>query len=222
MKLAVVVPARDEQPHLTQCLDSLAPFRAAGDAVVVVDNGSVDATGAIARERGFETVVEPRTGRGRAVGAGYKAVRERTDWVLVVHADMIVAEGTREALAAAIGRAEGTVFGALGHRIDDPRRVFRAVEAGNRLRARVLGVSYGDQAQFFRVAALEASGGFPDLDEHEDLSLSLRLRRRGRALYLDRPVTIGSRHWDAGVIRTTLRNWRTVARLLATVPADLE
>ena len=132
MKLAVVVPARDEQARLPACLDSLAPFSAAGDPIVVVDNGSSDATGAIARERRFETIVEPQAGRGRAVAAGYRAVRERAPWVLVIHADMIVAAGTREAMAAAIDASPEAVTGALGHRIADRRLVFRAVEAGNR------------------------------------------------------------------------------------------
>jgi len=214
MKLAVVVPARDEQARLPACLESLAPFRAAGDTIVVVDNGSRDATGAIARERGFETIVEPLAGRSRAVAAGYRAVRERAPWVLVIHADMIVAAGTREAIAAAIAASPESVTGALGHRIADRRFVFRAVEAGNRLRAHGFGVPYGDQAQFFQVAAIESSGGFPDLDRHEDLELALRLRRRLKFLYVDHPVTIPARHWDRGVVRATLKNWWTVARRL--------
>ena len=212
MKLAVVVPARDEQARLPACLDSLAPFSAAGDPIVVVDNGSSDSTGAIARERRFETIVEPQPGRGRAVAAGYRAVRERAPCVLIIHADMIVAAGTREAMAAAIASSPESVLGALGHRIADRRLVFRAIEAGNRLRARFLRVPYGDQAQFFRVAAIEASGGFPSLDRHEDLALALRLRRLGKVIYLDQPVTIPARHWDQGVVRATLKNWWTVAR----------
>ena len=214
MKLAVVVPARDEQDRLPACLDSLAPFRAAGDTIVVVDNGSRDATGAIARERGFETIVELRPGRGQAVGAGYSAVRERASWVLVIHADMIVAAGTREAMAAAIEASPGSVTGALGHRIAGRRFMLRAVEAGNRLRARSFGFPYGDQAQFFQVAAIEASGGFPGGDVHEDLELALRLSRRGKFLYVDHPVTIPARHWDRGVVRATLKNWWTLARRL--------
>jgi glycosyltransferase involved in cell wall biosynthesis len=212
MTFAVIVPARDEQALLPACLDSLSPFRAAGDPMVVVDNGSRDATGVIARERGFETIVEPRAGRGRAVAAGYRAVRDRARWVLVVHADMVAAAGTRDVLAAATAESSDVVAGALGHRIDDRRIVFRAIEVGNRLRARFLGVSYGDQAQFFSVAAIETSGGFPDLDEYEDLHLVLRLKRLGRLRYLDHPVTIPSRHWDGGIVRTTLRNWRIAAR----------
>ncbi len=212
MKLAVVVPARDEQLRLPACLASLGPFRRAGDPIVVVDNGSRDSTGSIARHSGFETVVEPRRGRGRAVAAGYRAVRERASWVLVIHADMVVAEGTREALVAATAASPGCVAGALGHRIDDRRPVFRLIEAGNRLRARSLDLPYGDQAQFWQVTAIEATNGFPDLDQYEDLELALRLRRFGKVIYVDHPVTIPSRHWERGVVRATLRNWRIAMR----------
>ena len=222
MSLAVIVPARDEQLVLPACLDSLTPFRAAGDPVVVVDNGSRDETGAIARGRGFETIVEEQAGRGCAVAAGYRAVRQRVSWVLVVHADMVVAAGTREALAAAIAASPETLAGALGHRIDDRRPVFRAIEAGNRWRARFLGVPYGDQAQFFSVAAIEASSGFPVMGRHEDLQLVLRLRRLGKVIYVDHPVTIPSRHWAGGVVRTTLKNWKVALSVAVGGPGNLE
>ena len=222
MRLAVIVPARDEHLSLPACLDSLTPFRAAGDIVVVVDNGSRGATGAIAQGRGFETIVEKQAGRGRAVAAGYRTVRERASWVLVVHADMIVAAGTREALTADVAAFPGSVTGALGHRIDDRRLVFRAIEAGNRLRARVLGVPYGDQAQFFSVAAIEASNGFPDLDRYEDLHLALRLRRLGKSIYVDHPVTIPARHWANGVVRATLKNWKVAVSVVIGGTGKLE
>jgi glycosyltransferase involved in cell wall biosynthesis len=212
VRLAVVVPVRDESLLLPACLDSLSEFRTAGDPVVVVDNGSRDATAAIARERGFETLDEPRPGRGRAVASGYRAVRDRASWVLVIHADMVVAAGSRDALAAALAGSPQAVVGSFGHLIADKRLVFRAIESGNRLRARAFGVPYGDQAQFFSVAAVEATGGFPDIERCEDLEVALRLRRIGTVLYLDRPVTIPSRHWERSIVRTTLSNWRIAAR----------
>jgi len=212
VRLAVVVPARDESLRLPGCLDSLREFRAAGDPIVVVDNGSRDATGAIARQRGFETLDEPRSGRGRAVASGYRAVRDRASWVLVIHADMVVAAGSRDALAVALAGVPQAVIGSFGHLIADRRLVFRAIEAGNRLRARVFGLPYGDQAQFFSVAAVEATGGFPDIERCEDLELALKLRRIGTVLYLERPVTISSRHWSRSVVRATLANWRIAAR----------
>ena len=73
-------------------------------------------------------------------------------------------------------------------------------------------LTYGDQAQFVRVAAVEAAGGFPEIPRYEDLELSLRLRPLGQWLSVDCPVLIPSRHWTRGVVRTTLGNWRDALR----------
>ena len=45
------------------------------DEVIVVDNGSTDATAARAREAGARVVSEPQRGYGRACAAGVAAVR---------------------------------------------------------------------------------------------------------------------------------------------------
>lgn len=214
MRVGVLVPARDEEGFLARCLDSLGAFRSAGDPILVVDNASADGTAATARGRGVEVVAEPRPGRGWAVGTGYRALSARCDWILVVHADMVVSEGARAAIAEAVAARPRLVLGALGHRIDDPRPVFRLLEAGNRFRARRLGLPYGDQGQFFSVAALERAGGFPEVEALEDVALARRLRRAGTRVYLDEPVRIPARHWERGVVRTTVRNLSTVAASL--------
>ena len=58
------------------------------------------------------------------------------------------------------------------------------IEYLNELRTVFLGLSFGDQGQFFRRAAIIAEGGFPKLPLMEDVELSLRLRAAGPVLYL--------------------------------------
>jgi glycosyltransferase involved in cell wall biosynthesis len=216
VRLGVVVPARNEAAGIGACLDSLREFAAAGDPVLVVDNGSTDDTAEVARGRGIEVVFEPRRGRGHALATGYRAARDRSDWILFVHADMVLPPGTRAEMMRALDAHPSAVGGALGHRIEDPRLRFRLVEAGNRFRARRLKLSYGDQAQFWRVFAIEARGGFPEVERMEDLVLSARLKRAGEILFLDLPVAIPARHWHRGVVSTTARNWWTTVRYLTT------
>jgi hypothetical protein len=93
--------------------------------------------------------------------------------------------------------------GCFGHRFDSSRTVYRLVEAWDSVRAR-LGVSYGDQAQFFRRELVERSGGFPDLALMEDVELSRRLGALGRPVYLNRPVVVSPRRFER------LGWWRTV------------
>ncbi|MFH5821539.1 glycosyltransferase family 2 protein [Georgenia sp. AZ-5] len=73
--VSVVIPARDDAPALARCLDALAAQRVRPAEVVVVDNGSRDATAAVAAARGARVVSEPLPGIPAAAAAGYDAAR---------------------------------------------------------------------------------------------------------------------------------------------------
>ena len=62
------------------------------------------------------------------------------------------------------------------------------LRATSNLRARWLGLIFGDQAMFIRRSTFDELGGFPDLPLMEDLELSLMLRGRGRG----RVVVLGA------------------------------
>jgi glycosyltransferase involved in cell wall biosynthesis len=73
-RLAVIIPARDEEAALPFLLVRLA--QQGVERVVVVDNGSTDATGEAARAGGAYVVEEPRKGYGRACLAGIRYLEE--------------------------------------------------------------------------------------------------------------------------------------------------
>jgi len=73
--VSVVVPVRDDARHLDACLTLLARQTRLPDEVVVVDNGSRDASGDVARRHGARVVHEPRVGIPAAAAAGYDAAR---------------------------------------------------------------------------------------------------------------------------------------------------
>ena len=72
-RVVAVVPALDEEHCIADVVSGVAPHV---DRVVVVDNGSVDATARVAREQGADVVSEPRRGYGRACLAGLVRARE--------------------------------------------------------------------------------------------------------------------------------------------------
>ena len=87
-RMAVVIPAMDEEEAIGEAIDALPPELRG--RVVVVDNGSRDGTARVARQRGAEVVQEPRPGYGRAclAGLGYlEGAVPPTDVVLFVDAD---------------------------------------------------------------------------------------------------------------------------------------
>jgi hypothetical protein len=62
----------------------------------------------------------------------------------------------------------------------------------------LLGLSFGDQGQFFRRAAIMAGGGFPNLPLMEDVELSVRMREAGPMLYLGGGLVSSDRRWRKG------------------------
>lgn len=73
--VSVVIPVRDDAGHLDACLTLLATQTHPPDEVVVVDNGSSDASADVARRHGARVVHEPRPGIPVAAAAGYDAAR---------------------------------------------------------------------------------------------------------------------------------------------------
>jgi glycosyltransferase involved in cell wall biosynthesis len=75
-RIAVVIPAKDEDPTIGALLDRISEVSVPGHDLypIVVDDGSTDATAAIARGRGAEVVVHPQNrGLGAAVRTGLRA-----------------------------------------------------------------------------------------------------------------------------------------------------
>ena len=73
LRISVVVPCKDDAVMLRRCLAALRAQGRRADEVVVVDNGSLDDSAAVARARGARVVVEPEPGIPAASAAGYDA-----------------------------------------------------------------------------------------------------------------------------------------------------
>ena len=83
--VSVIVPARNEAQTIARVVSVLADMPDVGE-VVVIDNGSTDATADLARGAGATVISEVQTGMGHAVRAGIAAARH--DWVMKVDADL--------------------------------------------------------------------------------------------------------------------------------------
>ncbi len=80
--VTLIIPARNEATSIAPTLREIPPII---DHVIVVDNGSNDATAAIARAHGAKVVYEARVGYGAACQAGIK--RARGDLLAFMDAD---------------------------------------------------------------------------------------------------------------------------------------
>ncbi|MEX0675892.1 MAG: TIGR04283 family arsenosugar biosynthesis glycosyltransferase [Pirellulales bacterium] len=205
MRLAVIIPTLNEEAAIAQALESLLAQKNDLDLVIVADGGSTDGTLAVAQQHGATIVAVGKPGRGGQVAAALRELDHEV--ILIVHADMIVPSGALALVRQSLVEKPECPGGCLGHRFDGARRMLRWTEWWDERRAR-RGMSYGDQAQFFRRELLAAHGGFPDQPIMEDVELSRRLKRLGRPIYLDCPVVVSARRYARlGWLRTTLANF---------------
>ena len=86
----------------------------------------------------------------------------------------------------------------------------RLLEVANDLRAVYLGISFGDQVQFFRRRPIVEHDVYPAIPLMEDVELSLRLQGLGRRVFLFGDVVVSARSWQVKGVR---RVW-PIARLL--------
>jgi rSAM/selenodomain-associated transferase 2 len=202
--LSVIVPVLDEAADIADTLAALAPLRARGVEVIVVDGGSRDGTPELARPLVDRVLTAPR-GRAAQMNAGAAAARGNV--FLFLHADTRLPPQADRLIHD--GLARGPAWGRFDVRIDGARRLLPMVAAFMNTRSRVTGIATGDQAIFVTRAAFAASGGFPDIALMEDIALSRRLKRFGRPSCLRARVATAGRRWDSnGVIRTIVMMWR--------------
>ena len=71
--ISVIVPSLNDADYLAVCLDALAKQTRRADEVIVVDNGSTDATAEVARAAGARVVDQPVRGIWPATAAGFDA-----------------------------------------------------------------------------------------------------------------------------------------------------
>jgi rSAM/selenodomain-associated transferase 2 len=171
--LSVVIPTLNAAARLRPCLKAVKAWPGALE-IVVIDGGSDDDTVAIAHAQDAKVLPSER-GRGLQLERGGAAAK--SDWLLFLHADTVLAPAWTQA-ALAMMRAEGRARAATFRlRLDDPSPAARRVERLVAWRCERLGLPYGDQGLLIPRALYDSVGGYRKLPLMEDVDL---IRRIGR------------------------------------------
>ncbi len=204
MYLSVIVPALDEGAEIAAALRTLAPVRARGGEIILVDGGSGDDT--VAQARPFvDCVIQSAPGRAVQMNAG--AAAARGDWLWFVHADSRVDAGAVADLEAMAERSRRR-WARFGVRLSGRRSLFRTIAFFMNARSCLTGIATGDQAIAVQRALFESVGGYPEQPLMEDIALSRMLRARGRPACLPARITTSSRRWEQrGPWRTIWLMW---------------
>jgi len=88
MKVVAIVPSYNSGPALVSVLEGVEAVLGR-DAVLVVDDGSIDGSGDLAASRGYRVIRHGQNqGKGVALQTGYDAaLAEGADWVVTLDAD---------------------------------------------------------------------------------------------------------------------------------------
>lgn len=217
-KLSVVIPALNAESSLGRTIACVCePVDGAPGEVIVVDGGSTDRTGDVARSAGATVMTAPR-GRGSQLGAGGDAAHG--DWLLFLHADTCLGPGWRAAVAEFMEHAGADSAGAFRLRFDDRAAPARVLERLVALRVRIFGLPYGDQGLLISAARYAALGGYRKLPLMEDVDMIRRIGRRRVARLDADAVTSAARYRRSGYLRRSLRNVLCLALYFLGVPPE--
>lgn len=203
--LSIIVPVLDEAANIVAALDAIAPLRACGAEIIVVDGGSRDQTVALARPRA-DRVIDAPCGRASQLNAG--AAIARGDVFLFLHADTRLPVDADRLILERIAQS-GQAWGRFDVCIEGAHPLFPVIAFTMNARSRLTGITTGDQAMFVTRAAFTAVGGFPDIALMEDITLARQLKRVSPPLGLRERVTTSGRRWEKrGVMGTIFLMWR--------------
>ncbi len=227
--LSIVIPVLNEALGIAPFLQALAPLRARGVQIIVVDGGSTDGT----VERARQALQAPANGIAEALAqSGAATHAQALDWqvitaplgraaqmnagarqasgatLLFLHADTHLPPAADTLVARALNR--GTQhWGRFDVHIAGQHGMLRVIAVLMNGRSRRGGIATGDQAMFMTRAAFDAVGGFPAQPLMEDIEMSKRLLRLSRPACLRAQVVTSGRRWETrGVWRTVLLMWR--------------
>ena len=205
MSLSIIIPCLNEEDGISASLEALAPMRARGVELIVVDGGSTDRT--IDRARpGADIVIASTPGRALQMNEG--ARRATGDVLLFLHADSRLPMNANALIENGLASTR-RVWGRFDVTITGRHALFPVIAGAMNMRSRLSGIATGDQAIFVKRAVFELIGGYPAIALMEDIALTRALKRESRPACIANKVVTSGRRWEKhGVTRTILLMWR--------------
>ncbi|WP_192844979.1 TIGR04283 family arsenosugar biosynthesis glycosyltransferase [Clostridium ljungdahlii] len=213
--VSIIIPVLNEEKNIEK---SLIQFnRLKGDKeIIVVDGGSSDSTKQIADR--FAKVVLSEKGRANQMNKG--AAKARGDILWFVHLDSIVNEASIEKIQLAID--EKYVGGGFSLKFYDYDTLFmKYISTTSNLRAKYLGLYFGDQGIFVRRDVFEGVGGYPKQEIMEDWELSLLMKKMGKLKLINTTIGTSARRFkNGGQLKTHLLMHKIKLLYLLGTPTD--
>ncbi len=180
-KVAVIIPALNEEAAIGGVVAAIPAWV---DDIVVVDNGSTDATAAMARDKGARVIREPRRGYGAACLAGLAAL---TDPDIIVFMDGDASDVPWEMALLVDPIIQGQADLVIGSRVlgaREPGALTPQARFGNWLACRLMylfwGKKYTDLGPFRAIRRPSLAGlDMQDRDYGWTVEMQVKAVRRG-------------------------------------------
>ncbi len=218
--VSVVIPVKNEEARIDECIKNVLTDKSVSE-VIVVDAGSNDNTAKEAENLGAKVIYHPAPpekggGRGGQICRGIEAAKE--DVVAVVHADVDATAPVFTKMITSLEKHPDVIGGAVGSIFDRASFRLKLIELANDFRMIFLGISFGDQVQFFRRKPVVENRLFPNIPLMEDVEFSIRLHSIGRQIFLFDEVVVSSRRWRVvGYINSISIICRVVGYLISRI-----
>lgn len=192
-RVGIIVPVLDDATELRRLL-SWWRTDCPEVPLWVVDGGSNDGSGKVARENGA-TVVASRNGRGTQMNVGARMANASGCNVFwFVHADALPPRGAVDRILAAV--ESGVVGGGFKKRFDHPSLFLRLTCWLADWRCRYRGWFLGDQGIFATSQVFAVIGGYPEWTWFEDFEFSRRMARCGRTAWIPATIRTSGRRFE--------------------------
>lgn len=208
LSVRVIVPAHQAAGEIDACLSGLFHAGFARDEILVVDDGSSDGTGEIARNHGLRVLRHERAlGPAEARNAGAEAVQG--ELIVFVDADVVLGGAVRSRIVDHF-RQEPDLNAVFGSYDDQPPRAGAASFYRNMLHHFVHQRSDENASTFWTgIGAVRRDdflrlGGFDKAWENiEDVAFGMRLRAAGGRILLDKGLL--GKHLKIWTVRSMFR-----------------
>ena len=216
VQYSVVIPTLNECGRIKATVERVRALSPDVE-VIVVDGGSGDRTGEIAKSAGAH-VIATAAGRGAQCAAG---AREASgDVLLFLHADSQLPANAFEVIDEAC-RDDRFLIGVFRLDFDNPHWLLRTYAWFSRFDS--MFTRFGDQGIVIRRELLDRLGGFPEVPLFEDVELLRNARRYASVRLLPATVVTSARMFlRVGVFRAQVWNaWLMGQYMLGAAPEDL-
>jgi len=209
--ISIIIPAYNAREHLDRCLDALLASSYTSCDIIVVDDGSTDDTGEMARAKGV-TVIERTRQAGPGAARNEGALQAKGEILLFIDADVLVTEGTVALVAKRF--AENPDADALFGSYDDNPSEENFLSQYKNLSHHYVHQQSSEEAVTFwagcgavRKEAFDRAAGF-DQERYarpsiEDIELGYRMKKMGCKILLDKALQV--KHLKRWTLESLLR-----------------